>query len=200
MTLEIKPGLPRQDGTKNMAHALDQLHRDHANLAKLLDALDREVAVFGRNQTPDYEIIQGVVDYFLDYPDLYHHPREDQIARKLIEKKVVNQTAAQTLLAQHEELGQLTRRFAKLVESVVHEAELPRGDFLRAAREFIDTQRHHMEMEDEHFFPTAEALLEEEDWRALEVEDSKRPDPVFGDVEDKRFKTLRDEILKWSET
>lgn len=167
-------------------------------MAKLLEALDRQVAVFARNQTPDYEIIRGVVDYFLGYPDLCHHPREDRIARKLIEKRAVDGSAAETLLAQHEELGQLSRRFAKLVESVVREAELPRGEFLRAAREFIDTQRHHMEMEDKHFFPSAEALLDDEDWRALDAEDSKQPDPLFGNAEEQRFKALRDDILKWS--
>lgn len=183
-----------------MANMIERLHMDHANMSKLLDALDRQVAVFERNQTPDYEIIQGVVDYFLDYPDLCHHPREDRIARKLIEKGAVNETAAKTLLAQHEELGQLSRRFAKMVGEVMREAELPRANFLRAAREFIDTQRHHMAMEDEHFFPVAEALLNAEDLEALSAEDEGLADPVFGGLEEDRFTRLREAILKWSET
>ena len=184
-----------------MANMIDRLHQDHANMTRLLDALDRQVAVFERNEAPDYEIIQGVVDYFLDYPDLCHHPREDRIARRLIEKGAVNETAAKTLLAQHEELGQLSRRFAKMVGQVVREAELPRASFLRAAREFIDTQRLHMAMEDEHFFPVAEALLGAEELEALAAEDDDRADPVFGGrVEEGRFARLRDSILKWSET
>ena len=34
---------------------------------------------------PDYEVIQGIVDYFLTYPSQYPHPKEDLVFRRLEE-------------------------------------------------------------------------------------------------------------------
>ena len=61
-----------------MTDIIDSLHEDHANLAKLLDALERQLGLFDQGETPDYDIVRGVVDYCLGYPDLYHHPRAVQ--------------------------------------------------------------------------------------------------------------------------
>ena len=94
---------------------IEQLRSEHANMAKLLNALDRQVSIFDRGGTPDYEIVQAVMLYFLDFPELCHHPKEDLIARRLQELTEDRTRLTHKLEAQHEELGQLTHRFAKVV-------------------------------------------------------------------------------------
>ena len=101
------------------------------------------------------------------------------------------------MAAQHEELGGLTRRFAKVVQRVLDEAELPRQVFLRAAREFLDTQRYHMQMEEKHFLPLAEERLAGQDLQLLEQEIFQQQDPVFGPETAERYARLRDDILDW---
>ena len=44
-----------------MTNIIDSLHQDHANLAKLLDALERQLALFDEGETPDYDIVRGCV-------------------------------------------------------------------------------------------------------------------------------------------
>ncbi len=66
-----------------MASIVESLHQDHINSTKLLDALEQQLAIFGRAEVPDYEMMQGIMGYFLDYPELYHHPTEDLILRKM---------------------------------------------------------------------------------------------------------------------
>ena len=179
-----------------MATIIEQIRDEHRSMTKLLDALERQIGVFSEGGQPDYEVILGAIDYFLDYPDRCHHPKEDLLARKILEG---TDTAGplQKLEAQHEELGILTRRFAQLVRRVLDEAELSRTDLTRAATEFIATQRHHMEMEEEHFLPLAESALRPEDLAALHSELTAEADPLMDPDDEARYASLRDAILSW---
>jgi len=182
-----------------MSGIIEQLYSEHGNMAKLLNALDRQVTIFDRGGTPDYETVQAVMRYFLDYPELCHHPKEDLIARRLQELSQETTQLTRKLEAQHEELGLLTRRFAKFVRRVLEEAELPRAQFVRAAREFIESQRHHMRMEEEHFFPYAESQLGSEDLAELNRALFERQDPLFGQKVEQQYALLSERILRWEE-
>ncbi len=180
-----------------MTNIIEQIRDEHKNMAKLLDALDRQIAVFNGGGKPDYEIVVGVIDYFLDYPDRGHPPNEDLLARKILEGANDAVGPLRKLEAQHEELGILTRRFSQLVRRVLDEAELPRNDLTRAAKEFIATQRHHMEMEEEHFLPRAETALSRDDLAALDSELFAETDPFMDPDTEARYATLRNAILSW---
>ncbi len=180
-----------------MVGILETLRSDHANMSRLLNILEKQVSAFREGEAPDYDIVQSVMDYFLDYPDLCHHPKEDLVAGKLLDKTTFKDSAVRGLAEQHEELGVLTRRFANVVQRVIDEAELPRDYFVRAAKEFIDSQRHHMQMEEEHFFPLAEGGLTPQDLAVLDSKLFDKEDPLFGSTVKGRFEALYNDILKW---
>ncbi len=98
-----------------MTDIIDSLHEDHANLAKLLDALERQLALFDQGGTPDYDIVQGVIDYCLNFPDRYHHPKEDLVLERLQALDPVAAAAIGDLAAEHQDLANLTQRFADAV-------------------------------------------------------------------------------------
>ncbi len=179
-----------------MIDLLEELERDHLNMAALLRVLERQVEVFRRGQAPDYEIIQAVMEYFLDYPDLIHHPKEDILARRLMAKGGAAASVLAALPDQHAELGQLTRRFAEVVRNVLEEAELERDRFVHTAEEFIEAQRHHMEMEGQYFFPMVRHDLTPEDLTDAALESLEREDPLFGHQAQPRFDSLRRAILE----
>ena len=179
-----------------MTNIIEQIRGEHRNMAKLLDALERQIAVFSEGGHPDYEVIVGAIDYFLDFPDRCHHPKEDMLARKMLEGAETTDPLHK-LAAQHEELGILSRRFSQLVQRVLEEAELSREDLTRAATEFIASQRHHMEMEEEHFLPLAESSLSEEDLEALDCELLAESDPLMDSDGEARYAVLRDAIQSW---
>ena len=66
-----------------MIKIIELLHQEHRNIEKLLCVLERELSVFNRGDRPDYEVVLAVIDYFKDYPDSCHHPKEDIIVKKL---------------------------------------------------------------------------------------------------------------------
>ena len=116
---------------------------------------------------------------------------------KLKERDPAAAEALGDLGAEHENLSELTRRFAEAVDSLLADAEMPREAFDRAVRDFIERQRHHMAVEEEKFFPQALKALSEGDWSEIDGQLVDRDDPLFGAEVEDRFRDLRNRILQW---
>ena len=183
-----------------MANILDEIHNEHANMAALLRVLEAQIEIFAQGGRPDYDRLQDIVLYFADFPDECHHPKEDLIAAKLVELAPERAARLRGLGELHEELSQLTRNMAKIVGRILDEAELPRSQLVRATKEFIESQRHHMRMEEEYFLPLADELLSDADLSELDDQLFAREDPLFGAQTQGHYAMLRDFILKAERT
>lgn len=180
-----------------MATPLDTLREDHGNTARLLDALARQIGIFAEEGTPDYDVIVGVAEYFLDYPDLCHHPKEDAIAARLLATQPVEAAAIADLAGEHELARERARRFRRTMRELLGETDIARAAVVEAAGRFIAFERQHMQMEEAVFFPLADRLLTPADWRAIEAELSERTDPVFGATLAESFRTVSERLLAW---
>jgi hemerythrin-like domain-containing protein len=67
-----------------MPKIIDILLDEHQNIEKLLLVSEHELEVFDRSGRPDYEILQSIIQYFQDYPESCHHPKEEMIFEKLM--------------------------------------------------------------------------------------------------------------------
>lgn len=171
------------------------LREDHRNLAKLLDLLEREIGRFDRAEPVNYELMQAIVAYCLDYPDQVHHPREDRLLERLRMRDPGAAEKIGDLESEHRSLTALTRRFAATIADVLLDREIARGTVHRVAGEFLTAYREHMAKEDAFFFPVAEAALQGGDWAVLADAMADPDDPLFGVRAARRFQTLRDDIL-----
>ncbi len=182
-----------------MTDVLDAIHEDHANMTKMLDALERQLAVFDAGETPDYDIVRGVVEYCIGYPELYHHPKEDLVFERL--EAVDPEAAAEVgdLPGEHEELTVLTRRLRDAVEAVLDDLEVPRGRFDETLRAFLDAYRRHMALEESAFLPAARRALSAAELAAIDARLDPREDPLFGAPSEERFAALRQDILNWAD-
>jgi len=183
-----------------MRNVIAELHEEHANMARLLKILEQQVQIFKAAGQPDYNLAQDIIFYILGFPDQCHHPKEDLVAQRLLELDPERAEPLSRLAGLHVELGELARNVANLVSRVLDEAELPRDRVIQAVREFTVSQRHHMAMEEAHFFPLADALLSPADLEQLASEIFDRDDPLFGPDKEQHYASLRDEILRWEET
>lgn len=177
-----------------MVAILEALYRDHGNIARLLDILDEELAVFDEAERPDYEVIRAIVDYFRTYPDRVHHPREDLVFAKLAERAPEAAKTVGDLVGEHVEVSARLARFAFALEQILGEGVMTRREFREIAREFVDGERRHMAAEEERFFPVALEALTEEDWAELDSTLSSEPDPLFRDDVHEEFAALRRQI------
>jgi branched-chain amino acid transport system ATP-binding protein len=98
---------------------------------------------------------------------------------------------------EHHKIGELTRAFAETVRGVLLEFDISRDDILNAAKDFIENQNHHMEMERTVFFPAARQALSEADWAAIDATALERTDPLFNGGAAERYEALRQDIMRW---
>ena len=179
-----------------MPETVRLLRQEHANMSMLLDLLDHQLARFKAGAEPDYAVVKGIIDYFLSYPDLHHHPKEDLIYLRLRVRDPVQAEALAELLAGHDDLALLTRRFARAtLDRMLNPGEEPWQWFTSLGREFIDTNRRHMAKEEEHFFPMVLRLLTPEDWAAIDAQVTDRADPLFGGKVEGRFAALHESLV-----
>ena len=182
-----------------MTDVLDAIHEDHTNMTKMLDALERQLQVFEAGETPDYDIVRGVVEYCTGYPELYHHPKEDQVFERLRAADPAAAAEIPDIPGEHAELTALTRRFRDAVEAVLNDLEVPRGPFDETLRAFLDAYRRHMTMEEDIFMPAARRALSAAELAEIDARLDPQVDPLFGAPSEDRFAALRQDILDWAE-
>ena len=180
-----------------MPKVLDELRQDHRNNARLWDLLDRELKVFKEGGLPDYDLVGNILEYCLNYPDLFHHPKEDLIYQRLKDRDPASGNIVGDLEQEHAKLTALTRRFSNALKNVLEDEQLPRDWFLDVANDFLNFSRNHMQMEEVLFFPAARKHLTPEDWAELNDTWEMVEDPLFGEEIQKKYEGLYQEIMNW---
>jgi hemerythrin-like domain-containing protein len=176
---------------------VQQLLRDHGNMARLLNVLEKEVAHYGRTGYADFDVLSRIMDYVLHFPELRHHPREDLVFHRLRERSPTAAHQADQILAEHRELAALTRKLASALHNLEHGATMQRDWLEGLAATYIARSREHMHKEEVLYFPLAVLMLDDMDWQHLDNEAlGGGADPLFGDKVDADYQTLHDRILR----
>ena len=180
-----------------MSAIIDLLRQEHRSLARLLKVLEHQLTVFDRGETPDYEVLSGVLEYCQTYSDRYHHPKEDLVFERLRQRDPAAAEAFGDLAVEHVGLAELTDRLHAAISDILAEAEIPRAHFDSVARDFLAHYWAHMRKEEEVFFPAALEALTEADWQELDGRVTSPEDPLFTGAAEERFGSLRAHLLAW---
>ena len=175
---------------------IKRLSREHRNIEKLLAVLERELEVFDRGDSPDYEVIRAVISYFEVYPEIYHHPQEDLVFAKLRTRDPAAAARIGDLAREHQKGAERLRRVAHAVDNALTDREVLRQNVDTIVRDFIEWERCHMMMEDRDFFPAALKILKPMDWAEIAAAVTGHKDPLFSDVAEEQFDALRAHILQ----
>jgi hemerythrin-like domain-containing protein len=180
-----------------MTRMIELLRDEHRDIEQLLKVLEDELKVFDRRERPDYEVIQAIIDYFQDYPDCCHHPKEDMIFDKLKARNPLSAKRIGDVEAEHRQETERLDRVAKVVRNVLLDREILRGTFSEVIRDFIDHQRIHMVMEERSLFPAAANALRLEDWQEIDSKWNDKSETLFSVAMEEKCHSLRDRILRW---
>lgn len=181
-----------------MMQIIDILRDEHRNIEKLLLVLERELCVFNRAERPDYHVVRSVIEYFQDYPDSCHHPKEDVIFAKLKARDPLAAAAVGDLEAEHGKGSKRLARVARAVEAVLADREILRHTVDVAIRDFIDQERQHIAVEEHVLFPAAARALLPQDWAEVRAELATRNDPLRA-AREAKYRLLRHLILQWEQ-
>lgn len=177
-----------------MPAVLDHLQIDHRNMRQLLRILEEEIESYANRGTCDFDLMRQIVEYTLHYPNLIHHPREEMLFRRLLERDPASKGLVGDLTKEHEELARLTHRFAAALHNVAHDVELPRALFAKVAEEYLTRSRQHMDTEEHKFFPRLMVVFRDEDWEQFNNLATRGYDPLFGTAIEDHYKKLYQRI------
>lgn len=179
-----------------MTEIIDILCQEHRNMEKLLGVLERELGIFERGDRPDYDVFLGTIDYFKDYPDSCHHPKEDLIFRKLKVRDPDKVASFGDLEAEHREGARRLSDVATAVHRVLNDEDLVRHAVCEIVHNFIERERQHMAKEERIVFPAALDVLQSADWADIALKMADRYDPLAHPALDLKYDRLRLSILE----
>ena len=185
-----KRGSPIRSGEPTVPQVLQQLARDHANMAALLDLLDSELEKVRQGEVADFELMRDIMVYMTRYPDHAHHPVEDLMFRRWIERDENAHALAGTLGREHRGLAEKGEALASVLARVVDGAMISREEIETRTRDYSEFLRYHMKIEDERAFPGSGRALRAEDWEDIANALAEHEDPVFGPVVRDEFRDL----------
>ncbi len=178
------------------ALVLSRLEEDHHHLSKVMRVLEAQLA--RRNdddEEVDWSLLAEVLAYVSEYPDAVHHPLEDRMFDKVLDKGLTpaERELVHFNLSQHAEIIGATSRLAADIDRILNDIVVPIDVVVEHCERYLDMQRSHMRNEQVHLFPLAQRLLEEADWREIAEELARQEDPMFK-LRQGRYDSLYDHV------
>lgn len=169
-------------------------HGEHANFSRLLDVLERQLAAFQDDERPDFELMGSIVAYLREFPDRYHHPREDVAFGRLLTRDPDLRLPINRLLQEHRAIAAAGDDLLSRLSDAVAGMMVSRAAVESAVALYTAYFRHHIATEERVILPRATRLLTAEDWSVIERSVPAAPDPLFGDAPDERYRSLREQL------
>ena len=138
----------------------------------------------------DGAFLGSVFDYFEQFVDDCHHPKEDDYLFRLLRQRSPEAAALlDRLEAEHRDapanLKGLRNKLA-LAES----GRLPVSDLAEALRGYLAGLKEHVRIEEKEIFPLAAAALTAADWQEIDTAFLNNADPAFGTQAQAGFREL----------
>jgi len=171
---------------------IDELRSEHRTMTAMFAVIDEEMEAFAAGGAPDFERLLAAVEYCHAYPGAKHHPKEDVVFQRLTLLDAETAHKIGDLEAEHEILGNYTRRFKSAIERVLSQENINRDELMTLAEEYSEFLRRHMHAEETVFFPAALDSFTDEDWRAVDDAIAQMAHTDLDPAIEARFQKLRD--------
>jgi hemerythrin-like domain-containing protein len=167
-----------------MQKALEIMRSEHRTLGAAIHALVGIVdSVAVRGGTPNFELLRALLHYIDQFPDQFHHPKEDHYLFRLVLLRAPDSAALiHRLEDEHKVNKGLMIALCGLLE--IWRANSDRRDallrFQSEVQYYADFHWAHMRREENEVFPLAEQHLLPEDWSEINEAFAGNQDPLFG--------------------
>ena len=182
-----------------MPRVITVLQNDHQNVLVLLQLLDPLASKLAPGTPADFVPILDIMNYMTRYSDLFHHPTEELVFKKLIERDVSAGPLVAKLTLEHKILGEKGGQLLHSVRNVVNGFVPHEGGPASECKDYVTTLRRHMSWEENEVFPLASKLLIDDDWGAIERGLVARTDPLFGTGREAEYMALYNHIVAAAE-
>lgn len=170
--------------------ALRIIKDEHRKLWRIAITVDQVLDDMQADGKVDGAFLGSVFDYFEQFVDDCHHPKEDDYLFRLLRQRSPEAAALlDRLEAEHRDapanLKGLRNKLA-LAES----GRLPVSDLAEALRGYLAGLKEHVRIEEKEIFPLAAAALTAADWQEIDTAFLNNADPAFGTQAQAGFREL----------
>ena len=175
---------------------IERIRREHGYMTRLLAILRGKLQLLKEEQPINYSLVQEIVDYLSRHSEAVHHPKEDILYRHYMQHYGEHEEVAD-LEREHLALSETTHDFLNTVEMILNDAVVPQHVFMEQLEGFINSQRKHLEMEEQSILPMINRTFSVSDWQQVESQWScNEDDPVFGSTIADRYAQLAKRVRK----
>lgn len=178
-----------------MTDIIQRLEQDHLNISKLLALLEKQTEHFARGEYTDYQIITDIMNYIVNYPDVYHHPHEEIIFDALKSKDKSTASLIDEITSEHAAMSAESAAILDEMIEIQGNAIFSREEIVTRLQKFIKNYHEHIRKEETGLFALAREKLGADDWQTVEDEIGGSMAPQFNTVLDKEYQNLYKIIL-----
>ena len=175
---------------------MNDLRRDHRNMAMLLDLLDGEIDKLASSVKPDYDLVRDIMQYVTEYPDVIHHPKEDIVYRHLKSLRPEIHTNLERVVKDHQYIEDWGLKLNDDIEAISMGKNLNRDELVQSLSHYMEQLREHMHWEEMELFSLADELQHYGDWSEVVLANNEISDPLFGSQIERKYRTLLDRIQR----
>jgi len=159
-----------------MSALIEALRAEHQSMRDLFNLLEIEVDEKGGT---DFGLIEEILTYCANYPDQYHHPKEDLVYRALVAADPDAAHDLEDLESEHVIMAFAAGEIRRLARRASEGDGEAKADLPAKMAAFLRFYRDHMRREETEFFPRAIKTLSPEAWMAIEEKVVDPADPMM---------------------
>lgn len=179
-----------------MSNLVEQIHEDHVNVARVLDLIEKEIDTARQEGAPDLELLEDAMRYMVNYSDLIHHPKEDSMFERLVQKEPDVAKQVEVLRQEHQTLADLSSSFLEIVKAAESGEFVLRDEVVKRGTEYVDFLRSHMDAEEVDLLKRANASLSEQDLEEINAEYASAHDPLMEESLNQEYTALYRSLVK----
>ena len=169
---------------------------EHKYVSRLLPMLEDEAEKLSLHGNADYECMEDIMHYLVNYPDRYHHPKEDLIFERM---SAVSSSTANTIARlqnDHEKMAVQAETILDRITSVRNpKSRKEQKSLAEEIKLYSSSLRKHMALEEREVLEPARDCLSDEDWKEIDLAIAPIIDPIFGDAISDRYVRLMQRYL-----
>lgn len=167
------------------------LRAEHRHMATVLQLFSEQLRSIEGGELVDTHVVYEIMDYIVNWPDRFHHPREDLIYARVAEVDPRAADDVDTLQRDHDLTAKHSRRVLRDIERW-RLGKVSGTVVVKSGRDYIDHVYEHMNLEEKVVFPRIETTLTLQDWRELADDDELRAvaNSIFGPQVQREFRNM----------
>jgi hemerythrin-like domain-containing protein len=178
-----RPGPPRaakRSVKLRPAHdVVGALYVEHQYVARLLEILEHQISAAARAEPLDRQASIAVMSYMTEYPDAYHHPREDAMFARLAERDSGLVAQIAEIKRAHRTIGSAGKKLLAALLRLEANSRVDEGRVISRMNDYVKALREHMSIEERDLFQRAREVLDERDLEEIDRAFVRVIDPIF---------------------